>query len=87
MRQLPIAVDQCLNTLIYARHEGFGRADETLSARAWRLRENKRWGAFRALIDVLFFWQKDEFGRRAHCEQAFVSEVARRHLPDSYVSH
>ena len=84
MIQFWIALDQCLNTLVYAKGEGFGTADETLSARAWRLSHNPRWGAFRHLVDLIFFWQKDDEGKRAHCERAFVSEILRRHLPDGY---
>ena len=45
MMQTLIALDQTVNTLIWARGEGFGMADETLSARMWRLRERLALGA------------------------------------------
>lgn len=45
MRQILIAVDQLLNTLLG------GWADETLSARAWR-------GGWHRPIDTIFFWQR-----------------------------
>ncbi|AXK39610.1 pseudouridine synthase [Crenobacter cavernae] len=71
--QIAIAVDQLLN----AATPG-GWADETLSSRAWRLRNRRGWGAARRAIDTLFFWQ------RAHCRKAFESELLRRHLPPEY---
>ncbi|CAD5377374.1 Pseudouridine synthase [Pseudomonas sp. OF001] len=78
MKQSLIAVDQFVNTLVWAAGEGFGLADETLSARAWRLRERKSWGLARRLIDLVFFWEVD------HCEDSFRVEQARRHLPPTY---
>lgn len=72
--QLAIAVDQVLNTLIG------GMADETLSARAHRMRVkgHRWWGWTAAAIDLLFFWQE------AHCRQAWLSEMQRRQLPEAY---
>lgn len=35
MKQFLIAVDQAVNTLVWAKGEGFGTADETISARSW----------------------------------------------------
>ncbi len=49
-----------LMTDSYIKGDGFGYADETLSARAWRLR---------ALSRSLFFWQED------HCKAVFASEI------------
>lgn len=79
--QLLIALDQLLNTLIPG-----GMADETLSARAHRMRMKKQrlWGWTANAIDMLFFWQKDDKGRRNHCYQSYLSEKERRHLPDHY---
>ena len=73
--QLLIALDQVLNTVVWIKGDGFGMADETLSARAWRLREKSN--AWRR-IDRLFFWQVD------HCRQSYLSELLRKHLPPEY---
>lgn len=75
MKQLLIALDQLANTVTWIKGDGFGFADETLSARAWRLRHQSN--AWRR-IDRLFFWQD------GHCRQSFESEVLRRHLPLEY---
>lgn len=79
-KQIMIAIDQVLNTLIG------GLADETLSARAHRMREKKQkyWGWTAKAIDALFFWQKDSHGVRNHCKASYESEVKRRHLPVHY---
>ena len=61
---------------VYA--EGFGMADETISARAWRLQHRSAWGVARAIIDTVFFWEKD------HCENSYRVELARKHLPSEY---
>lgn len=75
MIQIAVALDQMVNTLAWLPGDGFGYADETLSARAWRLRRHSHaW----KVIDVLFFWQK------GHCRQAYEAERQRRHLPDEY---
>ena len=70
--QIAIAVDQLINTLFG------GMADETLSARAYRhkIDGSRKWPAW--LIDHLFFWQKD------HCQNAYLSEIKRSHLPGKY---
>ena len=73
--QFLIALDQSLNTLVHIKGDGFGYADETLSARAWRLREQSN--AWRR-IDLLFFWQSN------HCKSAYESESLRKHLPAEY---
>lgn len=72
---LLIALDQVLNVLVWLKSEGFGMPDETLSARAWRLRADSR---TYKVINALFFWQAN------HCKDAFISEQQRRHLPDIY---
>ncbi len=72
-KQIAIAFDQFLNTLLA------GFADETLSARAWRMQYKKRrWMLVRMIIDTIFFWQDE------HCLQAFLSERERKHLPPEY---
>lgn len=68
-----IAFDQLVNTLVG------GRADESISARAWRLRHTSRgWGVTRRVIDRLFFWDGD------HCYKSYCAEATRRHLPAEY---
>ncbi len=65
-----IALDQLVNAITG------GWADETLSARAWRLRgRNNWWNFLRQAIDILFFFQPN------HCSEAYHSEVERRQLP------
>ena len=73
--QFLIAIDQLLNTLIPG-----GYADETLSARAHRMRVKGQpyWGWLARAINLLFFWQDD------HCHGAWLEETRRRQLPDAY---
>jgi hypothetical protein len=73
--QFLIAVDQVVNTMVYLKSEGWGFSDETLSARAWRLRADSN--GYK-VINVLFFWQDN------HCLQAYESEMNRKHLPEEY---
>lgn len=72
LQQLFVGVDQLINVLLG------GWADETVSARAWRLRHKPRWRRVQRLIDRIFFWE------RGHCERAHRSEQTRRHLPPEY---
>ncbi len=74
MKQILIAIDQLANTLF------LGYADETLSARAWRVeRDGKFFGkVFRPIIDTLFFFDKE------HCYNSYLSEVRKRHFPRDY---
>jgi hypothetical protein len=73
VKQFAIAIDQLANTLIG------GYSDETLSARAWRLRNtSKGWGRAQQWIDRLLFFDPD------HCFQSFISEFERKHLPEEY---
>lgn len=74
-KRLAIATDQWFNVAL-----ANGWPDETLSARAWRLREASRtWGVIRGLIDGIFFWQRD------HCYESYLWESNRQDLPDNYV--
>lgn len=74
-----ISVDQFLNTLTWSKRDGWGKPDETLSARGWRLRDTSTaWHRFRKVVDFLFFWDKD------HCFSSYKSEVLARQLPDEY---
>lgn len=73
IHQFLIAIDQLLNTLLA------GYADETLSARAYRMDgKKKRWTIARKLIDGIFFWQEE------HCLNSYISEVVRKHYPSDY---
>jgi len=75
MKQILIALDQLANTLIPG-----GYADETLSARAHRMRVKGQpyWGWLARAINLLFFWQED------HCQGAWLEETRRSQLPDAY---
>lgn len=77
--QLGIAIDQLCNVLITPLQRG-AWADETMSARAWRMdRAGKPWGrVLRPVIDALFSWQRAPGG---HCYRAYERELARVHLP------
>lgn len=70
--QILVAIDQLINTLFG------GYADETLSARAYRLsvERNRHWAL--RLINSIFFWQPN------HCKTSYESEVMRKQLPKHY---
>ncbi|WP_167522297.1 pseudouridine synthase [Dissulfurirhabdus thermomarina] len=70
--QVLIALDQLVNTLCWWLPGGCW-ADETLSSRAWRLRDEVPW--LRRWIDRIFWWQP------AHCRQAYESERRRLQAP------
>jgi hypothetical protein len=74
MKQVAIAIDQLINTMLG------GYADETLSARAHRMRVKKQpyWGWTANVIDKLFFWQE------AHCGGAYLAEMKRSQLPREF---
>lgn len=76
MKQFLIAIDQVFNTIISVKGDGFGMADETISARAWRLREKSMFPY--KFINMLFFWQNN------HCRGAFNAEMQRKHMPSAY---
>lgn len=71
MKQVLIALDQLANTLL------LGMADETLSARLWRLQHPAH-----RVVDALFFW--DRQGPAKHCELSHRAELLRQHLPVGY---
>jgi hypothetical protein len=79
VKQFLISVDQTLNTVVLIQGDGFGYADETLSARLFRLCLQDvltdRW--YKA-VDALFFWQT------AHCFNSWRAEIERRQLPNHY---
>jgi hypothetical protein len=69
MKQILIAIDQLANACLG------GWADETLSARCWRLRHKQPQAFLRAVIDGLFFWEID------HCRLSYESELFRLQSP------
>lgn len=74
MKQFLIAFDQLLNTVLG------GYADETLSARAWRVEQNGKFFGkiFRPLIDTLLFFDPQ------HCYNSYLSEKERKQFPNHY---
>jgi hypothetical protein len=73
LRQTLIAIDQLINAL------AGGWADETLSARAWRMRtKSRRWAGAVRIIDAIFFLEHN------HCRASYESEQQRCHLPPEY---
>ena len=72
MKQFLIAIDQLFNSVLG------GYADETLSARAWRMQEYSYWDIARKAIDLIFFWEKD------HCKESYLNEIRRKQLPSDY---
>lgn len=75
IKNVLIGLDQTLNCVIKL-DDGWGFPDETLSARAWRLRNEHPW--LRASIDALFFWSP------LHCFESWISEQERKQLPSGY---
>lgn len=76
MKDFLIGLDQTLNTLIWLS-DGFGKPDEMLSARAWRLRA--QYPSLYKIIDAIFFWDKD------HCRECYDIERNREQLPIDYL--
>lgn len=76
MRQFLISLDQAINCLVRLGDDGFGMADEMLSARAWRLR--RIYPRLHVWIDRLFFWDAD------HCRECYWIEISRKQLPSEY---
>ena len=72
IKEILIGFDQFINTLLG------GHADETFSARTYRLRENNWWWVAYVIINHIFFWQED------HCKGSYMAEIERKHLPDEY---
>ena len=73
IKQNLIAFDQLINSWLG------GWADETISARSWRLgRNGGGWHYARIAIDALFFFEKQ------HCFNAYLSEYDRRQIAAEY---
>lgn len=65
LKQIAIAADQLLNTLLG------GYAGESVSSRCWRLRESQPYKTARPVIDWLFsYWGPN------HCEESFKNRKA-----------
>lgn len=73
--QVLIALDQLGNAILG------GWADETISARCWRLRAEQPYSWLRPAIDGIFFWQQQ------HCLGAYISERRRAQQPPEYRNH
>lgn len=73
LKNIAIAFDQLINTLLGSQ------PDETLSAKAWRMRlVSKPWKVAQVVIDAIFFWQNE------HCKQSYAAEFERKQLPSEY---
>lgn len=82
--QLAIAFDQLANVLV-TPFSSSAWADETLSSRAYRAwRSEKFFGFCMVIIDKLFFWQEVPEGTIGHCQNAYLREKERGHLPPEF---
>ena len=75
IKNLLIAIDQVFNVLIGLICFKKAWADETMSANAWRLEQERGRKWPRILIDLLFFFDKN------HCYESYLSEIERKQLP------
>ena len=76
LEQILIALDQLANTV------AGGYADETISARAYRMTHtSKAWHRFHVALDCIVFLL---FRQRNHCYISYLSELWRRQLPQEY---
>lgn len=71
--QLFIAVNQVVNVLLLG-----GMADETISARAYRLMLEGTTNIPYRVINFIFFWESD------HCFIAYREEIERKQYPAHY---
>ena len=79
MIQPLIALDQFLNCFVYIKGDGFGMADETLSARLFRCYLQGLIGSiWYEWLDALLFFDPH------HCYESWRSEVERSQLPNHY---
>lgn len=75
LKNVLIGIDQTVNCAIRLS-DGFGKPDETLSARAWRLRADHP--RLCVWIDRVMFFDP------SHCRESYESEVLRKQLPLEY---
>ena len=73
LKQVAVAVDQLVNALTPG-----GWADETISARCWRLRQRRGWNVARLVIDTILFFDPN------HCEESYISEQKRTQCAPEY---
>lgn len=78
MKQFLIAVDQLANVPVYLPGDGFGMADETISARLFRCH-------LQGLIADRWYRAIDAVFGKDHCYESWRSEIERRQLPGHYV--
>ena len=72
-RRVLIAFDQLVNALCK------GYPDETISARAWRLKDqSKFWMVMEMVIDGIFFFDPN------HCYESYLAERNRTQLHELY---
>jgi hypothetical protein len=71
LKQVLVAVDQLCNAL------AGGWADETISARCWRLRQRRGWERLRRMVDAVALLFRDKI----HCEESYRSEQLRLQCP------
>lgn len=77
VKQLLIALDQLVNVLIGLVCGYRSWADETLSAKAYRLELERGRSWARKLIDALLWFDAD------HCRTSYESEIHKRQMPPS----
>ena len=77
LEQVAIALDQLLGAVFMNC-----MADETMSAKLWRCREQKR--VYKVMQRTLDWVAWKVFGQRDHCMQSFISEINRKQLPNDY---
>lgn len=72
--QNAVAADRQINALLG------GSAEETMSSRAYRMRVKgvRHWRWFAYFIDLLFWWQRDDKGKRDHCQRSHRHQLALR---------
>lgn len=75
VKRVLVSLDQAVNVIIL-----FGREDETVSARCWRLRTVFPWNIARRLIDLVALLFRD----KNHCEESYQSELQGKQLPKEY---
>lgn len=73
-----ISIDQVCNAI------AGGWPDETISSRAFRWSRDgaRHWP--RHLIDVLFWWDRDDSTGRRHCELSYISEKNRLQIAPEF---
>jgi len=69
-----VQIDEAANAM------GGGSSRETISGRTGRnaLKGKRSSLILEWCINLIFFWQKDEFGRRNHCRRVYAKWLARQ---------